>query len=95
MSDRGNLPLFLVVFGSFIAAALLGLFAAESRYAISALLVGGGLASFVFARSLATTQLHLSEKPLIPSHWSKARPFTFKLWGAGLIVLGILHLSGV
>ena len=95
MNDRAGLLLFLAVLGSFIAAALLGVFASESRYAIGALLLGAGSVSFFFARHLASAQQRLSAQPFIPSHWRNVRPFTFKLWGAGLVVLGLLQLSGL
>ena len=81
--------------GSSIAAALLGLFVAESRYAVGALLLGAGAASFAFSHHLASAQQRLSEKPFIPRHWSNVRPLTFKLWGAGLVVLGLLQFSGL
>ena len=95
MNDRVNLLLFVSVMGSFLAAVLLGLFASESRYAVGALLLGAGLASVAFSRHLATAQQLLSEKPFIPRSWSNVRPLTFKLWGCGLVILGVLQLSGL
>lgn len=56
--------------------------------------IGAGLTSFAFSRSLTAGQQHLSTKLFLPSHWSQVWPFTFKLWGTGLIILGIVHLSG-
>ena len=95
MTNRVGLLLILTVLGSFVAAVLLGLFASEARYPIGALLVGAGSASFVFSQHLAAVQQRLSEEPLIPRNWNNVRPLTFKLWGTGLVILGVLQLSGL
>ena len=95
MTDRIGLWLFLTVLVSFVAAVLLGLFASEARYSVGTLLVVAGSSSFVFSHRLTLVQQRLSEKPFIPRNWNNVRPLTFKLWGTGLVILGVLQLSGL
>lgn len=95
MNDRLGLGLLLAVLGSFVAAVLLVLLTNTPGRAVGALLVAGGLAAVTFARALAVSQKELAKKPYIPQHWENVRPMTFVLWGSGVVMLGILLLSGL
>lgn len=92
MSERLGVALFVAVLGSFAAAVLLALFTSTPGRAIGALLVACGLAAVAFAGRLASAQRRLAEKPFIPRSWKNIRPFTFVLWGTGVVVLGVLQL---
>ncbi len=51
-----------------------------------------GICSVIFAQPMALAQRKLAEKSFIPDHWNEVRPLTFRLWGIGVLILGIGHI---
>jgi len=48
-----------------------------------------GAIALLFADSVSAGQLELAQRPWAPDSWKKIRPLTVRLWGFGLLLVGV------
>lgn len=93
MRRIAKVTLLVVVLAAFAAAVLLGFKPTISKGLTGALLLAVGLAGIVFAHHLAAAQEIIMKKnvSVLPS---AVRPLTFRIWGSGVAIVGVLMLTG-
>jgi hypothetical protein len=94
-TNRSDIAIFLLVFGAFALVVLLFLaFDGIERLLGGALFIMGVVA-IVLARPVSDAKQAIGERiPLWPGR-NTLRPFTVKLWGAGLAIIGLMCLFGL
>lgn len=86
---------FCVVFGAFVCIVGLAFAFGGSDRGLGAGLFLVGLAAVVWAPSLSDAKQTIGERlPLWPGR-NTLRPFTVRLWGMGVLILGVFMVLGV
>ena len=90
-----DVVIFLAVIGGFAFAVVLGLFFRAPDRAIGGVLILVGLGAFLFAQSVSDAKQSIGERwPLWPGK-NRLRPFTVRLWGVAVAVLGAMMAGGL
>jgi hypothetical protein len=94
-ASRSDIAKFCVIFGGFVCIVALGFVLGGADRGLGVALTLVGLAAVVWARSLSDAKQSIGERlPLWPGR-NTLRPFTVRLWGTGVLVLGLLMAIGV
>jgi hypothetical protein len=89
-TSRSDIVIFCVVAGGFMLAVLASLFLGLRERAVGVALVAVGALALVRAQSVSSAKEEIGERlPLWPGK-NTLRPFTVRLWGAGVVALGII-----
>lgn len=94
-ANRSDIAIFCAIIGGFVLVVVLTLVFGGSGRALGAALMVLGAAAIVFGRAVAIAKRSIGERILLWSGRNTIRPFTFRLWGFGLIVLGLLQIFGL
>lgn len=87
--------LFAAVFGGFVLVVLIGLTSHSFDRALGAGLLLVGVLAVLGARRVSVAKAAIGERvPLWPGR-NTLRPFTVRLWGIAVIILGVFMLAGI
>jgi hypothetical protein len=90
-----NVAIFLAVIGGFALAVVLALYFRAPDRAIGCVLILVGLGAILFAQSVSDAKQSIGERwPLWPGA-NMLRPFTVRLWGFAVVVLGAMMAGGL
>jgi hypothetical protein len=94
-ASRSNIVIFCAVIGGFALSVLLSLFFGGPDRGLGIALVFVGLAAVLFAGAVSDAKQTIGERwPLWPGK-NTLRPLTVRLWGGGVVVLGLAMAFGV
>jgi hypothetical protein len=94
-TSRSDIVIFCAVAGGFMLAVLASLFLGLGDRALGIALVALGTLALACAQSVATAKEKIGERlPLWPGK-NTLRPFTVRLWGGGVLLLGIIMVAGL
>jgi hypothetical protein len=87
--------LLAAVLGAFAFVVLTGLAFRSFDRALGAVLLVVGVVAVVYARRLSAARAGLAARVPLWPETAAVRPFTLRLWGAGVAVMGVLMLAGI
>jgi hypothetical protein len=94
-ASRSDIAKSCVVFGAFVCIVAISFVFGGADRGLGVALALVGLGAVVWARSLSDAKRSIGERlPLWPGR-NTLRPFTVRLWGSGVVVLGLIIAIGV
>jgi hypothetical protein len=94
-ASRSDIVKFIAVFGGFICVVVVSFVLGDTDRGLGVALLLTGLAAVVWARPLTDAKLTIGALLPLWSGRNTLRPFTVRLWGASVMILGILMTIGV
>ena len=94
-SDSSDVAIFCLVMGGFVLTVLVALAVEPADKAIGVVLLGVGTLALVGGRAVASVKAVIGERlPLWPEK-NTVRPFTVRLWGGCVFLLGLMMVLGM
>jgi hypothetical protein len=84
-----NILALIVIIGLFAVTGLVAMFGNADRVVGLLFIVCGALAIY-FSRAASEAQRSMAESPFGRESWKNARPFTYRLWGAAVMIIGVV-----
>lgn len=94
-ASRSDIVILCAVAGGFVCAVVASLFLGLGDRTLGIALAAVGALAIVGAQSVATAKEEIGERWPLWSGKNTLRPFTVRLWGGGVLLLGLMMLVGL